>query len=80
MKGNKKIIQILKVSPCTASSPLRERYNVIKSFKDTYSETLLCEALNVSKGSYFNYIFRNKNDASQYVAKVEDMTPILANR
>lgn len=78
MKGNKKIIQILKVSPCTASSPLRERYNVIKSFKDTYSETLLCEALNVSKGSYFNYIFRNKNDASQYVDKVEDMTPIIA--
>ena len=72
-----KIIQILKDSPCTASSPLRERYNVIKSFKDTYSETLLCDALNVSKGSYFNHIFRNKNDASQYAAKVEEMTPII---
>ena len=66
-----KIIQILKESPCTVSSPLRERYNVIKAFKDTYSETLLCDALNVSKGSYFNHIFRNKNDASQYAAKVE---------
>lgn len=72
-----KIIQILKDSPCTASSPLRERYNVIKSFKDTYSETLLCDALNVSKGSYFNHIFRNKNDASQYALKVEEMTPII---
>lgn len=72
-----KIIKILKDSPCTASSPLRERYNVIKSFKDTYSETLLCDALNVSKGSYFNHIFRNKNDASQYAAKVEEMTPII---
>ncbi len=72
-----KIIQILKESPCTVSSPLRERYNVIKSFKDTYSETLLCDALNVSKGSYFNHIFRNKNDASQYAAKVEEMTPII---
>ncbi len=72
-----KIIKILKDSPCTASSPLRERYNVIKSFKNTYSETLLCDALNVSKGSYFNHIFRNKNDASQYAAKVEEMTPII---
>ena len=72
-----KIIQILKESPCTVSSPLRERYNVIKAFKDTYSETLLCDALNVSKGSYFNHIFRNKNDASQYAAKVEEMTPII---
>ena len=33
-----KIIQILKDSPCTVSSPLRERYNVIKAFKDTDSE------------------------------------------
>lgn len=27
--------------------------------------------------SYFNHIFRNKNDASQYAAKVEEMTPII---
>lgn len=66
-----KIIQILKDSPCTASSPLRERYNVIKSFKDTYSETLLCDALNVSKGSYFNHNFRNKNDAANMQLKLK---------
>ena len=35
-----KIIDILKESPCTVSSPLRERYEVIKN-----SETLLCDAL-----------------------------------
>ncbi len=72
-----KIIQILKDSPCTVTSPLRERYAVIKNFRGKYSETLLCDALNVSKGSYFNHIFRNKNDVTQYALKAEEMTPII---
>ena len=42
-----KIIQILKESPCTVSSPLRERYNVIKAFKEhiakhCYAMLLMC--------------------------------------
>lgn len=72
-----KIIDILKESPCTVSAPLRERYEVIKSLKGTYSETLLCDALNVSKGSYYNHIFRNKNDANQFIQKECEMTPII---
>lgn len=72
-----KIIDILKESPCTVSAPLRERYEVIKSLKGTYSETLLCDALNVSKGSYYNHIFRNKNDANQFIQKEREMTPII---
>lgn len=72
-----KIIDILKESPCTVSAPLRERYEVVKSLKGTYSETLLCDALNVSKGSYYNHIFRNKNDANQFIQKEREMTPII---
>lgn len=72
-----KIIDILKESPCTVSAPLRERYEVIKSLKGTYSETLLCDALNVSKGSYYNHIFRNKNDANQFIQKEREMTAII---
>lgn len=72
-----KIIDILKESPCTVSAPLRERYEVIKSLKGTYSETLLCDALNVSKGSFYNHIFRNKNDANQFIQKEREMTPII---
>lgn len=72
-----KIIEILKSSPCTVSAPLRERYEVIKTFKATYSETLLCDALNVSKGSYYNHIFRNKNEANQFAQKEEEITPII---
>lgn len=40
-----KIIQILKESPCTASSPLKDRYNVIKTFKDTYCYAMLLMCL-----------------------------------
>ena len=55
-----KIIEILKKSPCPVSAPLRNRYKVIKALKSDYSESLLCDALNVSKGSYYNHIFAIK--------------------
>lgn len=51
-----KIIEILKKSPCSVSAPLRNRYEAIKALKSDYSESLLCDALNVLKGSYYNLI------------------------
>ena len=49
-----KIIEILQRSPCTPSAPLSKRYEVIKSLSDEYTVNILCEALKVAKGSYYN--------------------------
>lgn len=57
-----KMIEILQNAPCTVSSPLRERYAYIQSVSDKYSTTLLCKAMNVAKGSYYNHVLRNKNE------------------
>lgn len=72
-----KIIEILKKSPCSVSAPLRNRYEAIKALKSDYSESLLCDALNVSKGSYYNHIFRNKGETNMFVEKEEKLTPII---
>ena len=72
-----KIIEILKKSPCPVSTPLRNRYKVIKALKSDYSESLLCDALNVSKGSYYIHIFRNKGETNMFVKKEEELTPII---
>ena len=56
------IIEILKNAPCTVSFPLRERYAYIQSISDKYSINLLCKSMNVAKGSYYNHVFRNKNE------------------
>lgn len=76
-KRQELIIDILKSSPCSTTAPLKERYPVIKDLSSKYSETLLCEALNVAKGSYFNHIFRNANENTQIAAKIKMLTPIV---
>lgn len=56
---------------------MRNRYEAIKALKSDYSESLLCDALNVSKGSYYNHIFRNKGETNMFVEKEEKLTPII---
>ena len=68
-----KMVEVLQMSPCPVNAPLHERYEVIKDLSETYSITLLCDALKVAKGSYYNHIFRwgrsylNKHGAFLYV-------------
>lgn len=69
---NKKIIEILQRSPYAPNAPLSERYEVIKSLSDEYNVNVLCEALKVTKGSYYNHILRNKNGNTKAAKKVRN--------
>lgn len=71
------IIEILKTAPCTPSAPLHERYKAIKEMKSKHSESILCDALNVSKGCYYNHIFRNKNETNMFVQREAELEPII---
>ena len=57
-----KMVEILQEAPCTVTAPLSERYAVIQNLTDKYSVNLLCKAMKVAKGSYYNHILRNKNE------------------
>ena len=70
-----KIIEILNKSNCSPNSTLKDKYKAIKELKSEYSETLLCRAFNISKGSYYNHIFRSKNDVNEYVKREEELKP-----
>ena len=72
-----KIIEILQRSPCAPSAPLSKRYEVIKVLSAEYSVNILCEALNVAKGSYYNHLLRNKNGATKVAKKQSEMAPII---
>ena len=71
------IIKILKTCGCTADAPLHQRYEIIKELSSGYSITTLCDALNVPKGSYYNHIFRNKNDDTLAAKILKELTPIV---
>ena len=72
-----KIIEILQRSPCTPSAPLSKRYEVIKSLSDEYNVNILCEALKVAKGSYYNHILRNKNGNTKAANRKSEMLPVI---
>ena len=72
-----KIIEILQRSPCTPSAPLSKRYEVIKNLSDEYTVNILCEALKVAKGSYYNHILRNKNGNTKAANRKSEMLPVI---
>ena len=72
-----KIIEILQRSPYAPSALLSRRYEVIKSLSDEYNVSILCEALKVAKGSYYNHILRNKNGNTKVAKRKSEMLPVI---
>lgn len=72
-----KMIEILQIASCTVTTPLRDRYAVIKKLEGKYSVSLLCKTMKVAKGSYYNHIFRNKNENTKFEEKKRELTPII---
>ena len=62
LKHQKTINKILSLAPCTAQAPLSERLAVIDALHDTrkFSVHALCDALDVKRGTYYNYAKRGK--------------------
>lgn len=60
------IIEILKKVNCTVSSPLQVKLNELELLHGQYNVHVLCESLNVSRGTFYNHIFRNKKENKSY--------------
>ena len=53
-------VEILQKVSCTASAPLQEKLQELAKLYGQYSVHALCEALCVSRGTFYNHIFRRK--------------------
>ena len=60
------IIQIINEANCLPSAPLKERLYALEKIYGTHSVHVLCEALNVDRGTFYNHIFRNKKTNTMY--------------
>ncbi len=65
------IIEILKKVGCTVNDPLEVKLPALEALQDQYSVHMLCEALNVPRGTYYNYLFRNKRAHTWYAERRE---------
>ena len=60
------MIEVLQRVNCTQNAPLKEKLKELALLHGQYSIHVLCEALNVSRGTFYNHIFRNKKDNTSY--------------
>lgn len=66
------IIAVLKSAHCTASAPLKEKLLELEQLYGQYDVHTLCEALEVSRGTFYNHILRNKRDSTWFEGRREE--------
>ena len=67
------IIQILKKVNCTVHAPIREKLYELEKLYSEYSVHMLCDALDVPRGTFYNHLLRNKKDNTVYSKRREEL-------
>ena len=65
-------LEIIKASECSLIAPLREKLEALEKLYGQYSVHALCDALDVSRGTFYNHIFRRKK-VTWYDLRREDI-------
>lgn len=66
------IISILKTVNCTVHAPLTEKLCELELLYGQYDVHTLCEALDVSRGTFYNHILRNKRSNAWFEKRREE--------
>ena len=66
------VIEILQTVNCKAGDPLLVKLHAMEELYGQYSVHMLCEAPKVSRGTFYNHIFRNKRDNTWYAKRREE--------
>lgn len=60
VKRLEEIITILKTVNCSVKDPLKIKLHALEELYGQYSVHVLCDTLEVSRGTFYNFMFRNK--------------------
>ena len=67
------MVDILKIVGRINDIPLKQRLYLAEQFYNTYSIHLICETLEISRGTFYNHILRNKKDNTWYAKRREEL-------
>ena len=67
------IIAVLKSIPAITNATTQEKLAVLEPLYGQFSVHVLCEALDVPRGTFYNHIKRNKRDNSSYAKHREEL-------
>lgn len=62
LEKQENIIAVLKAVNCNPNSPTQEKLQALEALHGQYSIHVLCDALNVPRGTFYNHILRNKRE------------------
>lgn len=67
------LIEIIRLSGCSMQAPLREKLDAMERLYGQYNVHMLCDAMGVPRGTFYNHIKRNKRDATWYAKRREEL-------
>ncbi len=65
-------LEVIKAAGCGMAAPLQEKLAALEKLYGQYSVHTLCDALDVSRGTFYNHIFRRK-DVTEYDKRREEI-------
>ena len=71
------IVTILKEVHQTSDLPLKDRLAEMESLYGRFNVTTLCDAMDVPRGTFYNYIFRGKRDNAWYNKRRESYRALV---
>ncbi len=66
------ILEVIQSSRCSPTAPLDERLTAFQKLRGQYSDRVLCEALNVARGTYYKRIVKGDNP-TMYARRREEI-------
>ena len=75
------MLTILKTCGCAPHDPLPVKLKVSERLyhEDNYSVRMICEALDVPRGTFYNHVLRNKRGESSYEKRKEEWSESKIN-
>lgn len=72
------IIKILQTAPCLATASIDDKFSAVEAMLfEGYNVNVLCDALCLSKGTYYNRKFRGKNGNTQAKRRRDELKPVI---
>lgn len=67
------IVEILKSATCTPKASLRQRLYAAEQLYGKYNVHVICDAFDISRGTFYNHVLRNKKDNTWYAKRREEL-------
>lgn len=71
------VCQVLKLVDCTISAPRRVKLYELEKLVGQFPIRVLCDALDVDRGTFYNHIKRNKKENSVFAQRRRELSPII---